>query len=118
MKKTFLLGALGYGLLEILWRGYTHWSMLLTGGACLCGMRRICRSNKGILHLAARCAVLITAAELGVGLLVNRKKQVWDYSRLRGNLSGQICPQYSALWFALSLPIVLYYKRKKRRGAL
>ena len=27
-----LAGALGYGLLEISWRGWTHWSMLLSGG--------------------------------------------------------------------------------------
>ena len=30
----FLLGALGYGAVETLWRGGTHWTMLLTGGVC------------------------------------------------------------------------------------
>ena len=38
MKKVnflmFPIGALGYGLIEILWRGYTHFSMLLAGGIC------------------------------------------------------------------------------------
>ena len=28
----FSIGAMGYGLIEILWRGYTHWSMLTAGG--------------------------------------------------------------------------------------
>ena len=32
---VFSLGGLGYGGIEILWRGATHWSMLLTGGVCL-----------------------------------------------------------------------------------
>ena len=30
----FSIGAMGYGLIEILWRGYTHWSMLTAGGIC------------------------------------------------------------------------------------
>ena len=27
---------------------------------------------------------------------------VWDYSNLPGNLLGQICPQFTVLWFFLS----------------
>ena len=30
----FVVGEIGYSLLEILWRGYTHWTMSLTGGLC------------------------------------------------------------------------------------
>ena len=32
--SVFTAGGLGYGGLELLWRGRTHWSMLLCGGAC------------------------------------------------------------------------------------
>jgi len=116
MKKTFVTGALGYGALEILWRGRTHPSMLMTGGVCLCGMRMLCRKGWGLVRTALCCAGWITCMELSVGLLVNRKKKVWDYSGFKGNLMGQICPQYSALWFALSLPIVLYYKWRDLYG--
>ena len=28
----FLIGSFGYGSLELLWRGFTHWTMALTGG--------------------------------------------------------------------------------------
>ena len=31
----FILGGAAYGLLETLFRGYTHWTMVLTGGACV-----------------------------------------------------------------------------------
>lgn len=31
----FLLGGCAYGLLEVLYRGHTHWTMLVTGGACV-----------------------------------------------------------------------------------
>ena len=32
---------------------------------------------------------------------------VWDYSGLWGNLLGQICPQFWALWCALSVPAIV-----------
>ena len=30
----FLIGGALYNLIEILWRGYTHWSMFIVGGLC------------------------------------------------------------------------------------
>ena len=30
----YAAGGLLYGLIEILWRGWTHWSMVLCGGLC------------------------------------------------------------------------------------
>ena len=32
---VFIIGGLMYALIEISARGYTHWSMVLTGGLCL-----------------------------------------------------------------------------------
>ena len=48
---------------------------------------------------AALGTAFITAAELAVGLVVNRALgwQVWDYSREFGNVLGQICPLFSFL---------------------
>lgn len=106
----FLMGAVGYTALEILWRGYSHWSMTLTGGGCLLAVHRMNRRHRGE-PLLRRCALgsgIITAAEFGVGVLVNRVLgwNVWDYSRLPMNLLGQICLPYSLLWFLLCLPLI------------
>ena len=30
----FLFGGIGYSFIEVLWRGFTHWSMFLLGGFC------------------------------------------------------------------------------------
>ncbi|MDO5142184.1 MAG: hypothetical protein Q4D31_04115 [Eubacteriales bacterium] len=115
MKKpipaVFVCGAAGYAALELLWRGHTHWTMALTGGAVLVGLDRLhgrVRDEKPF----TRClcgAACITAAEYVVGCTVNRgyHMAVWDYSHLRGNLHGQICPQYAALWLALAAPLML-----------
>ena len=32
---VFVLGGSAYGLMEILFRGHTHWTMVITGGACI-----------------------------------------------------------------------------------
>ena len=116
----FLFGGVGYGLIELMWRGRTHVSMVLTGGACLVA---ICAVNekmrgKNIFLRAAVCAAAITAVELAVGLVVNRwfNMNVWDYSGMAGNILGQICPLYSFLWFLLCVPICFTVERivKKR----
>lgn len=105
----FSIGSLGYGMVEILFRGWTHWTMLLTGGACFSGLYALNRRMRRA-PLLLRClagAGLITAAEYAVGMLVNRKwhMNVWDYSSLRGNVRGQICPLFSAMWFFLCIPV-------------
>ena len=105
----FLFGGLGYGLLEVLWRGHTHWSMLLCGGLALLLLRRISRSTLPFLVQCIAGAACITGLELVVGLILNcwLKLEIWDYSMLWGNLWGQICPAFSAVWLALSAAMLL-----------
>lgn len=105
----FLAGAVGYSLLEILWRGYTHWTMGITGGLCLSTLYRVSGAVRR-WRSAARCALgsaIITGYELAVGWLVNLKLgwRVWDYSHLPFQFRGQICLPYSLIWFGLSLPV-------------
>ena len=102
---VFLLGAGAYGTMEVLFRGYTHWTMLITGGACVLTMYYM---QDWILNLpvvlgALAGALIITFYEFFVGILVNLKLgwQVWDYSALPGNILGQICPAFTAIWFCV-----------------
>ena len=106
----FLGGGVGYCLMELSWRGYTHWSMGVTGGACLVGMAAIHRAlrRRPVAVQALAGAGLITAAEFSVGCIVNLWLgwNVWDYSDWRFDLLGQICLPFSALWFFLTLPVL------------
>lgn len=110
--KIFTIGGLGYGLLEILWRGYTHISMILTGGICFLGIIYICRffKNLSLFNKALLCALFITAAESLVGFIVNIKLRlnVWDYSELPFNIGGQVCALFSFFWFLLSLVLIIF----------
>lgn len=105
----FATGGIGYGALEILWRGYTHWSMLLTGGGCLCSIYAWHKAHPdaSVFKSCLVSGAVITGFEFIVGVIVNlwMKWNVWDYSRFRLNLLGQICLPYSLLWCVLGIPI-------------
>lgn len=57
---------------------------------------------------AVACATLVTAVELVAGLILNvwLGLGVWDYSQLPGNLWGQICPQFAAVWWVICLVFI------------
>lgn len=104
----FILGASIYCVLEVLWRGYTHWSMGLAGGISLCMLRK-CRDLLLRRHFLLRCvagAGIITAVEFLTGCVVNLwlDWSVWDYSHHALNVLGQICPQFFFLWLLLCIP--------------
>ena len=109
-KANFLMfpiGACGYGLIEILWRGHTHPSMLLAGGTCFVFFAKIGEKfkNSSLLKRAIIGSAFVTAIELIFGIIFNiiLKKNVWDYSKLPFNFKGQICLLYSVFWVVLSL---------------
>lgn len=102
---VFVLGAGAYGAMEILFRGYTHWTMLITGGACVLTMYYMWEwiLSQPVVLGALAGAMIITTYEFFVGVLVNLKLSwnVWDYSAMPGNVLGQICPEFTAIWFCV-----------------
>ncbi len=104
----FCTGGILYGLIEILWRGYTHPSMLILGGICLMLLDRINRVHREE-WLVLRCirgALIITLAEGIAGIFLNLilHLSVWNYSEMPGNILGQICPFYTICWYFLCYP--------------
>ena len=107
----FAFGGAVYSLLETLYRGYTHWTMALTGGACSATLYALSKPLAK-LRLWTKCgigALVITSYEFIVGCIVNLWLgwRVWDYSSLPGNLLGQICPLFSLIWFFLCAPLFI-----------
>lgn len=104
---VFILGGIAYAMIEVLFRGHTHWTMVLTGGACVLTMYMMSGWLLDIPLIASALtgALIITMYELVVGLIVNIRLgwSVWDYSDMPGNILGQICPTFSAIWFLLCL---------------
>lgn len=114
---VFLVGASGYGTIEILWRGYTHWSMLIAGGVCLLLLYKVFSYLKSstIITKCLLGGLIITTIELIAGALVNLElgMDVWDYSKIPFNLYGQVCLLYSFLWVLLCVPVVYLCRRLK-----
>ncbi len=110
IREYFLviaIGGVGYYALEVAWRGWSHWSMALTGALCFALYYRLCRTPLPLWQKALAGAAIITGVELCVGIIVNLwlGMGVWDYSNLPINLWGQVSLRYSLLWFALCLPL-------------
>lgn len=111
MAPVFLLtaGSSLYYLLEVLARGWSHWTMAVCGGLCLLLIyymnRRLTRLP--LLLRAASGALIITAVELAAGCFLNLGLglAIWDYSGRAAHLWGQICLYASARWFLLCIPV-------------
>lgn len=102
-----LIGGIIYVALEVICRGYTHWTMVILGGICFVATGLINEIIPWEMPLAVQMlcgSIIITALEFACGCIVNvwLGWDVWDYSAEWGNLLGQICPLYSILWYFVS----------------
>lgn len=123
MKKNiviFLIGAICYPIIEILWRGYTHFSMAIVGGICLVLINIFCQGFFRNYHLLFKCvlgAFVITSLEFCTGLIVNvaLELNVWDYSYMPLNIMGQVSLPFSMLWFLLCIPAIFICERVEEK---
>lgn len=104
----FVTGGLLYNLLEVLYRGWTHWTMFILGGVCFICLGLINEIIPWEMPLWQQVligACIITSMEFITGCIVNLWMGwgIWDYSQEPGNILGQICPQYFVLWMPVSL---------------
>jgi len=103
-----LTGGSLYVVIELLWRGYSHWTMFVLGGICFVCLGLINEIIPWEMPLwqqilAGTC--IVTALEFLTGCIVNLRFgwAIWDYSGMWGNILGQVCPQYMILWMPVSL---------------
>jgi uncharacterized membrane protein len=109
----FTIGGVIYNLIEIAYRGYTHWSMFIVGGICFCLVGLINEFfDWDFPTFHSQCiigAIIITTLEYISGYIVNIKLgwYVWDYSNKFLNINGQICLQSFVYWIILSAIAIL-----------
>ena len=110
----FLTGGFLYCGIEILYRGYSHISMLLAGGLCFMlvgAVENLLGDGASLIGQMIICGLMITGVEFVVGMIVNRQMHlnVWDYSGQQYNLKGQICLLYTNLRILLSCPVIVLH---------
>ncbi len=102
----FLIGGLMYYALEVIFRGFSFPAMFVCGGLCfiLCGVINEKNRCMPLILQMLVASIGITAIEFIFGLVLNvwLGLGMWDYNNMPGNILGQICPQFTVLWFFLS----------------
>ena len=111
MFDIFVAGAVGYPLLELIYRKRTHYSMAVAGGIGLCLVKIAASLPCIMIAKVALCGLGITLIELLCGMIWNRQYQVWDYRKIRLNYKGQVCLPYTLLWCALSTGVLTLMKK-------
>ena len=114
LKELFLAAAGGllYIILELVWRGHSHWTMFALGGLCFALIGLINELIPWCMPLWKQAligAAIITGLEFLTGCIVNLGLgwHVWDYSGMPLNLLGQICILYILLWIPVSLIAII-----------
>lgn len=101
-----LVGGTAYYYIEILARGFSHWTMFIVGGICfiLIGIINEITPKMSLLKQMLLSAVIITVVEFIAGYILNiwLEMNIWDYTDEIGNILGQICPKHTVYWFLLS----------------
>lgn len=114
LKHTVLAlcGGCVYFLIEMAWRGHSHWTMAVLGGVCFVLIGDINEFIPWNMPLVLQGAIgsgIVTLLELVSGIILNLwlGLGIWDYSNMPFNFLGQICLPFSLLWVALSVVAVI-----------
>ena len=94
-------GCLYYSF-EVIFRGFSHWSMFVLGESALC----FCDPGKdgaladALWRRLLRCIVFVTSMEFITGIIVNKwlGLAVWDYSDQPFQLCGQRCLPFMVIF--------------------
>lgn len=110
LSEYLFLWALGgaiYYSFEIMFRGFSHWSMFLLGGLCFLffdWQGSLTKWSDPMWMQVIRCTIFIVASEFTTGIIVNKwfDWKVWDYSDQPFQLFGQICLPFAVIFSGLS----------------
>lgn len=102
----FVTGGTAYYGFEIVFRGFSHWTMFLLGGICLifCAQQGIwTRWREPLWKQVGWCIIFVTACEFITGIIVNKFLgwNVWDYTGLPFQIMGQICLPFIIIFSGL-----------------
>ena len=107
------IGGTIYYSLEMIFRGFSHWTMWMLGGLCMAffGKQGVWVSWRDPLwKQVIRCTLFVGCGEFTTGIIVNKwlHLDVWDYSDQPFQLFGQICVPFLILFSGLCLLGILF----------
>lgn len=113
--KCLILAGIGgmlYIGLELIWRVHSHWTMFILGGVCFVLIGAVNEVIPWCMPIWKQVLIgvaIITILEFLTGCIVNLWLgwNVWDYSKVPGNVLGQICIPYMLLWIPVALTAIV-----------
>lgn len=98
-------GSFYYGI-EMIFRGFSHWSMFCVGGLVFsfCVYQGVkMKWKEGLWIQVLRALVVTVSLEFMTGIIFNKwmHKEIWDYSDQPLQLMGQICVPFMILFSGL-----------------
>lgn len=109
--KYLILGIIGgftYVLIELFYRGHSHWSMFAVSAVSFILIGLINEFISWDMELWKQMLIgsgIVTILEFISGYILNIKLgwHIWNYSNVPFNILGQICLPFSIVWFFISL---------------
>ena len=102
-----LIAGVIYLIIELAWRGYTHWTMMILAAVVFVCAGILDELDKPLKKWQQVIigTIIATALEFVTGIIVNLwlGLDVWDYSDQPGNILGQICPTFTLAWTFLMI---------------
>ena len=116
VREYFFLWVIGgcfYYAFEMIFRGFSHWTMFVLGGICMAFFAfqgRAVHWREPLWKQVIRCTVFVTACEFITGMIVNKwlHLAVWDYSNQPFQLFGQICLPFAIIFSALCATGIIF----------
>lgn len=115
LAKQLILWAIGgllYVMVELVWRGRSHWTMFVVGGICFVSIgliNEVIPWSMKLRYQGIIGALIVIVVEFISGCIINiwLGWAVWDYSDLPLNLFGQICLPFTIIWFFIALAAIV-----------
>ena len=103
-----IVGGISYIIIELLYRGYSHWTMFAVSSIAFIligAINEIIPWEVKLWKQMLLGSIIVTIVEFFTGCIVNLwlKWNVWDYSNLPFNIFGQVCLPFCIAWFFISL---------------
>ena len=119
MKEVFKYLILGiiygfiYNFIEVIYRGYTHWTMWVLAfivGILIGAINNVISWNISLFKQLILGVIIATSLEFLFGCIINIELgwNVWDYSNVPFNIMGQVCLPFSFIWGILCLILIIF----------
>lgn len=108
LKHAVLFAIMGgiYCVIELLWRGHTHWTMFVLAGMCGLAVGSLNEHIEWTMPIWEQILIgtgIALSLEFVFGCVLNLwlGLGIWDYTNQPCNILGQVCLPFAFVWAAL-----------------